>query len=359
MKTKTEVIEQARDLRRRLTFIGEEVRRYQKDHLTDGEAIANATLSFRHIEDATMRLGKVIQALDGGVSCYEAMALSPAAPAPLKVKVGDRVKIISSADELVRYAGLPRESALLVAGKEFTVTGVDASCFLIYEPTKGHNWSLLHKRGLVLPTATTPKRAPFSPGDELIVTSDWNALVSMDYLPEHIAKKIAGLACKVIRAITTGDSPEAVDVDVRFSDGNVYCLSALNVSLASAAYKPGDLIVLPSGLVTSVKECNASVVKYAHPVGGATCASCLTYVKPYVEPKIEPAQCVKINATKHQLLEIGFPNGAAERFLDRECQAVTEPAPPDCNGVRWVTVADPDITARFWSVPIQYLIPTN
>jgi hypothetical protein len=39
--------------------------------LTDGEAVANATLAYRHLEDASMRLGKVLQALDGGVSVYD------------------------------------------------------------------------------------------------------------------------------------------------------------------------------------------------------------------------------------------------------------------------------------------------
>jgi len=38
---------------------------------TPGEAGANATLAYRHLEDARMRIGKVIQALDGGVSCYD------------------------------------------------------------------------------------------------------------------------------------------------------------------------------------------------------------------------------------------------------------------------------------------------
>lgn len=36
-----------------------------------GEVIANFTLAFRHLEDAKMRLGKVIQALDGGESIYD------------------------------------------------------------------------------------------------------------------------------------------------------------------------------------------------------------------------------------------------------------------------------------------------
>ena len=35
-----------------------------------GEAAANTMLAFRHLEDARMRLGKVCQAVDGGVSCY-------------------------------------------------------------------------------------------------------------------------------------------------------------------------------------------------------------------------------------------------------------------------------------------------
>lgn len=33
-----------------------------------GEMIANLTLGYRHLEDAAMRLGKAIQAADGGVS---------------------------------------------------------------------------------------------------------------------------------------------------------------------------------------------------------------------------------------------------------------------------------------------------
>lgn len=36
-----------------------------------GEVMANLTLSYRHLEDASMRLGKVLQALDGGVSVYD------------------------------------------------------------------------------------------------------------------------------------------------------------------------------------------------------------------------------------------------------------------------------------------------
>lgn len=36
-----------------------------------GEVLANITLTYRHLEDASMRLGKVLQAFDGGVSVYD------------------------------------------------------------------------------------------------------------------------------------------------------------------------------------------------------------------------------------------------------------------------------------------------
>lgn len=35
------------------------------------EMIANLMLTYRHLEDASMRLGKAIQAHDGGVSVYD------------------------------------------------------------------------------------------------------------------------------------------------------------------------------------------------------------------------------------------------------------------------------------------------
>ena len=35
-----------------------------------GEMIANIMLCYRHLEDARMRMGKAIQAFDGGKSCY-------------------------------------------------------------------------------------------------------------------------------------------------------------------------------------------------------------------------------------------------------------------------------------------------
>jgi len=36
-----------------------------------GEMIANLMLSYRHLEDAAMRVGKAIQAHEGGISVYD------------------------------------------------------------------------------------------------------------------------------------------------------------------------------------------------------------------------------------------------------------------------------------------------
>lgn len=36
-----------------------------------GEMIANSILAFRHLEDAAMRLGKTLQAMNGGVSIFD------------------------------------------------------------------------------------------------------------------------------------------------------------------------------------------------------------------------------------------------------------------------------------------------
>ena len=41
----------------------------EEDH---DEMHANLTLAYRHLEDAAMRIGKAIQAFDGGKSVYEA-----------------------------------------------------------------------------------------------------------------------------------------------------------------------------------------------------------------------------------------------------------------------------------------------
>jgi len=65
-------------LRAELKRIGKDLDNLRRENLTPeneaadvGEIKANATLAYRHIEDARMRLGKVIQANDGGVSVYD------------------------------------------------------------------------------------------------------------------------------------------------------------------------------------------------------------------------------------------------------------------------------------------------
>jgi hypothetical protein len=57
-------------LRRELKPIAEQVRALVGGEAPP-EANANAMLAYRHLEDASMRLGKAIQALDGGVSVYD------------------------------------------------------------------------------------------------------------------------------------------------------------------------------------------------------------------------------------------------------------------------------------------------
>lgn len=61
------------ELRRQIKIIAEHVWALRRGNLTGipSEAIANVTLAYRHLEDASMRLGKAIQALDGGVSVYD------------------------------------------------------------------------------------------------------------------------------------------------------------------------------------------------------------------------------------------------------------------------------------------------
>ena len=56
--------------RRNLKQIADEVRKLVEGD-APAEAKANVMLTYRHLEDASMRLGKAIQALDGGVSVYD------------------------------------------------------------------------------------------------------------------------------------------------------------------------------------------------------------------------------------------------------------------------------------------------
>lgn len=59
-------------LRRDIKAIADRLSELRHDgHEGPSEAYANATLAYRHLEDASMRLGKAIQALDGGMSVYD------------------------------------------------------------------------------------------------------------------------------------------------------------------------------------------------------------------------------------------------------------------------------------------------
>jgi hypothetical protein len=57
-------------LRREIKVTADDLRA-RLNGTTNGEAIANGMLAFRHLEDASMRLGKAIQALDNGISVYD------------------------------------------------------------------------------------------------------------------------------------------------------------------------------------------------------------------------------------------------------------------------------------------------
>lgn len=57
---------QVLNMKKHSVFKGEALK--GQDH---GEMIANLMLAYPHLEDATMRMGKAIQAFDGGVSVYD------------------------------------------------------------------------------------------------------------------------------------------------------------------------------------------------------------------------------------------------------------------------------------------------
>jgi len=69
-----------KEIRDALKVVAKEVRGLMNHEVFDSpldsvrnepEMKANIMLTYRHIEDATMRLGKVIQAHDGGKSVYD------------------------------------------------------------------------------------------------------------------------------------------------------------------------------------------------------------------------------------------------------------------------------------------------
>jgi len=64
-------VNECEDLRRELKPLADKVRVLAENGDANGEAVANVKLAFRHLEDASMRLGKAIQAIDGGASVYD------------------------------------------------------------------------------------------------------------------------------------------------------------------------------------------------------------------------------------------------------------------------------------------------
>lgn len=67
----TAAVTQLSFLRGHIDELSKRVIHFRKLEINCNEARANLTLAYRHLEDARMRLGKAIQAIDGGVSCYD------------------------------------------------------------------------------------------------------------------------------------------------------------------------------------------------------------------------------------------------------------------------------------------------
>lgn len=63
-------VERLTELRRQVKQIAELLSDARSDPYVS-EAKANLVIAYRHMEDASMRLGKAIQASDGGVSVYD------------------------------------------------------------------------------------------------------------------------------------------------------------------------------------------------------------------------------------------------------------------------------------------------
>lgn len=58
-------------LRRDIKVIADKLWAMRIEGGMPGEKQANATIAYRHLEDASMRLGKCIQAIDGGASVHD------------------------------------------------------------------------------------------------------------------------------------------------------------------------------------------------------------------------------------------------------------------------------------------------
>ena len=71
-------LDHANDLRLKIKQVADHAREVQNfvrqqppGPEANGEMHANLMLAYRHLEDASMRVGKAIQAFDGGVSVYD------------------------------------------------------------------------------------------------------------------------------------------------------------------------------------------------------------------------------------------------------------------------------------------------
>lgn len=73
----TDFVKRCKEIRAEIGSIGEDVNGMRtvpimaEAETNINELRANVTLAYRHLEDAAMRLGKAIQAFDGGKSVYK------------------------------------------------------------------------------------------------------------------------------------------------------------------------------------------------------------------------------------------------------------------------------------------------
>lgn len=68
-----------------------------------GEMIANLMLAYRHLEDATMRVGKAVQAFDGGTSVYFGVSTMT----PIEPKDREGYQRVVFAKDQPQYLPLP------------------------------------------------------------------------------------------------------------------------------------------------------------------------------------------------------------------------------------------------------------
>jgi hypothetical protein len=75
-------INRSSEIRKEILDIENDIKIFKHDVITDqielikdvsdkGEILANLIIAYRHLEDARMRIGKAIQAYDGGISAYK------------------------------------------------------------------------------------------------------------------------------------------------------------------------------------------------------------------------------------------------------------------------------------------------